>query len=91
MAELSGVSNNFISYIESGHKNASLKTIKKIADALEITLSDLFQEIPIKKKSQTDTTEEQLLSLIHNENYLTKKSILNVCKTIIREKSRKYG
>jgi len=91
LAELSGISNNFISYIESGNKNASLKTIKKIADALEITLSDLFREISVSKKPKTDPTIKQLVYLIQNKNTNTKKFILNVCRTIIREKNRKYG
>ena len=74
LAELSGVSNTFISFIESGNKNASLKTIKKIADVFQISLSDLFSEMTIDKKSKPDMTANKFLYLIQDESLATKVS-----------------
>ncbi|MFH1422135.1 MAG: helix-turn-helix transcriptional regulator [Planctomycetota bacterium] len=90
LAELSGVSNTFISFIESGNKNASLKTIKKIADVFQISLSDLFGEMTIPKKSKPDKTANKFLYLIQDESSATKEFLFDVCKSIIQERRKKY-
>ena len=90
LAGLSGVSNNFISYIESGNKNASLKTIKKIADVFQISLSDLFSGMTIAKKSKPDKTANKFLYLIQDESSATKEFLFDVCKSIIQERRKKY-
>ncbi len=41
LAEISGVSQAFIAQIETGKKEGSLKTLKKLAVALSISLDDL--------------------------------------------------
>ena len=86
LAELTGISNNFISYIESGRKTASLKTIKKIADALEIPLAGLFEGIPLSKKAKIDYATEQILYLIRDKGPSTKRLFLRLCQTLIEEK-----
>lgn len=60
LAELVDLSNNFIGYLERGKQLPSLKTLEKIAQALDITIGYLFYSIentlhkPIKltKKDQ---------------------------------------
>ncbi len=42
LASLAGISNTYLSDIEVGRTNPSLKTLKKIAGALEIEIKDLF-------------------------------------------------
>lgn len=43
LAELSGVSRTIISELESGKRtNTSTDTIRKIADALEVSVSEIF-------------------------------------------------
>ena len=90
LAELSGISNNFISYIESGNKNASLKTIKRITDTLQITLSDLFSEMAIPKKARPNMPTNKFLYLIQDESLSTKEFLFDVCKSIIQERRKKY-
>ncbi len=85
LAEIAGISNNFVSYIETGKKVASLKTIKKIADALETPLTELFKGIPQQKKAKSDYTTEQILYLIHDKSPSTKKLFLRLCKTLIQK------
>jgi len=41
LAEMSGVSRNMIAQIETGKKNGSLTSIKKLAEALSVDLDDL--------------------------------------------------
>lgn len=42
LAALAGISNTYLSDIEVGRTNPSLKTMEKLAEALEIQLKDLF-------------------------------------------------
>lgn len=42
LAELTGLSDNFIGVIERGEGGPTIKTLKKIADALQIKIEELF-------------------------------------------------
>ena len=42
LAELSNLHRTYISSIELGHRNVSLQNIKAIADALGVSIQDLF-------------------------------------------------
>lgn len=45
LAELSGVHPTYIGQLERGEKNATLESIEKIAKALNISLSQLFEKL----------------------------------------------
>lgn len=45
LAELSGVHPTYIGQVERGEKNATLESIEKIAIALEVSLSTLFERL----------------------------------------------
>lgn len=44
LAELSGLHRTYISCIELGKKNASLKVIENLANILEVDICNLFKE-----------------------------------------------
>ena len=45
LAELSGCHPTYIGQIERGEKNATLESIEKIASALDVSLSKLFEKL----------------------------------------------
>ena len=55
LAELSGCHPTYIGQIERGEKNATIESIEKIASALNISLSTLFEKL--------DTEEEGIRSI----------------------------
>lgn len=55
LAELSGCHPTYIGQLERGEKNATLESVEKIADALEIPLSKLFEKLGGKKDDYDDT------------------------------------
>lgn len=77
LAELCGCHPTYIGQIERGEKNATLESIEKIASALNISLSTLFEKlgaeesgdsIPLKcyelVASKSKTEQEQLYKLL---------------------------
>ena len=45
LAELSGLDRTYISGIERGLRNVALRNIETLAQALEVSISDLFEDI----------------------------------------------
>lgn len=52
LAELSGFHYSYIGQLERGEKNATIETIEKIAKALDIPLSKLFENLGGNKKEK---------------------------------------
>ena len=50
LAELSGCHPTYIGQIERGEKNATIESIEKIAKALNVTLSKLFENLGTKEE-----------------------------------------
>lgn len=77
LAELSGCHPTYIGQVERGEKNATLESIEKIASALNLPLSQLFEKlgteedydsIPLKcyefLSAKTKTEQEHLYQLL---------------------------
>ncbi len=54
LAELSGCHSTYIGQLERGEKNATLESIEKIAAALNISLSALFEKLGSQGKDGRD-------------------------------------
>lgn len=49
LSGLAGIGRSHLAMIESGRKNASVETLWRIADALDMRMSDLFKRYEIRK------------------------------------------
>lgn len=86
LAELSGCHPTYIGQLERGEKNATLESIEKVATALDVPLSKLFEKlgdegsndsIPLKcyefLSAKTKKEQEQLYRiLLEMDNYKNK-------------------
>lgn len=54
VAELSGCHPTYIGQVERGEKNATLESIEKIAAAIEVPLSKLFDKMEASEDEQID-------------------------------------
>ena len=54
LAELSGCHSTYIGQLERGEKNATLESIEKIAAALNVSLSTLFEKLDSQGKDGKD-------------------------------------
>ena len=54
LAERAGLHRNYISGIETGTRNPSLKNIEKLANALEISMARLFTDYGVQVEGDSD-------------------------------------
>jgi len=54
LAELSGCHHTYVGQIERGEKNATIESIVKIADALEVSLAKLFENLGVSTDEISD-------------------------------------
>ena len=84
LAEKAGTSTNHIGLIERGEKNPTITTLEKITSALNIPLSQLFENIvpnhAVDKNKELNETYQSLLSLSKDEQKLVCELINTVVK-----------
>jgi len=81
LAELAGIDVGFLGYIETGKKAPSIVTAAKLAKALELPLSDLFNEVP--RAVETDALiQQQLKSLLHGRTAGERTDLLVILKQL---------
>ncbi|MEK6647215.1 MAG: helix-turn-helix transcriptional regulator [Candidatus Firestonebacteria bacterium] len=81
LADMSDIHYTFLGYIELGKKKASLETIRKLANALQIPVADLFKFFD--KKSPKDSKVKSLQKKLHQLQLLTSNTSPEVKKLII--------
>lgn len=85
LAEKASITANFLGHIERGTKKASLDTIKKLADALEVPVGDLFGEVKYKPKRE-DLLLKKLVSVVRDKEPEKKKLLLKLAKLVLKKK-----
>ncbi|WP_432360948.1 helix-turn-helix domain-containing protein [Sporosarcina sp. UB5] len=96
LAEKAGIARARISEIENGRGNATLATVEKIMDALEITPMEIFN---FQNLSNTkDITDKKLLIEIHRSMLMERdlseiQYVIDNTKTVLRlmDKKSEYG
>lgn len=67
LAELSGCHPTYIGQVERGEKNATIESIEKIASALDISLSTLFEKLG-KEEQHTDSIPLKCYELVASKS-----------------------
>lgn len=81
LAELADIDVGFLGYVETGKKAPSIITAAKLAKALNLSLSDLFREVP--RAVETDALiQQQLKSLLHGRKTGAKDDLLVILKQL---------
>ena len=82
LAERVDLSSNFLGHIERGTKKASLETIKKLSDGLEIPIRNLFGKAEKYKPQKKDSLIRKIYLVTKNKNPSDKKLILKIAKRL---------
>ena len=86
LAELSGCHHTYIGQIERGEKNATIESIQKIASALNISLSKLFEKLDAKKEGVRNIPLE-CYELLSEKNAKEQEQIFRIILEIDRYKN----
>ncbi|MCM8772251.1 MAG: helix-turn-helix domain-containing protein [Candidatus Omnitrophica bacterium] len=85
LAWKTGVSPNFIGFIERGEKKPSIETLLKIGEALEVPVSKFFEDFEYKIKEE-DVLIKKISSYLKEGTEKEKKVIYQIVKSIIKKK-----
>ncbi len=77
LADTAGISVSFLAYLETNKKKPSLATIAKIAKALNVSISELFNERSVLNVAgEKQKTLNRILKLLQNQSPENTETIL---------------
>ena len=89
LAEKADITANFLGHIERGTKRASLNTLKKIADVMQISMGTLFATEKTYKLPREDLFIKRFMSLLRDKKGKEKELVLKIAKMIFKKPARK--
>ena len=89
LGELADIHYSFLGYIERGNKKASLKTIQKIANALNLPINKLFKSVELKPRKIRQSLNDQLEPLLRDRPRPDQEFIIQLVKTVVRKMDRR--
>lgn len=85
LAELAGCHPTYIGQLERGEKNATLESVEKIASAMDISLSELFDKLG---KSGGDNIAAKCYDLVASKNEAEQKQLYKVLQEMDKYKNQ---
>ena len=90
LAHRSDLHTTFIAHIESGRKVCSVKSLQKIASALNIPVFVLLQTDRIPSVTKYDPHTEKLLSLIRDKSDADKQFLISIASSLFERDKKIY-
>lgn len=84
LAELAGVGAGFLAHIETNQKKPSVATLAKIADALQVSVGDLFKQRPLPPLNANQHLALQLAHSLSNKTPAQRKAIVNTIRAMAK-------
>lgn len=85
LAELAGCHPTYIGQLERGEKNATLESVEKIASAMDISLSELFDKLG---KSGGNNIAAKCYDLVASKNEAEQKQLYKMLQEMDKYKNR---
>ena len=85
LAELAGCHPTYIGQLERGEKNATLESVEKIASAMDISLSELFDKLG---KSGGDNIAAKCYDLVASKNEAEQKQLYKMLQELDKYKNQ---
>ena len=85
LAELAGCHPTYIGQLERGEKNATLESVEKIASAMDITLSELFDKLG---KSGSNNIAAKCYDLVASKNEAEQKQLYKMLQEMDKYKNQ---
>lgn len=87
LAETAGLHPTYIGQLERGEKNATLESIEKVADALDVSLSSLFENISAKKDRDERNIPAECYELLAGKTKEDQEQLFSILSSIDRYKN----
>lgn len=85
LAELAGCHPTYIGQLERGEKNATLESVEKIASAMDISLSELFDKLG---KSDSNNIAAKCYDLVASKNEAEQKQLYKMLQEMDKYKNQ---
>ena len=85
LAELAGCHPTYIGQLERGEKNANLESVEKIASAMDISLSELFDKLG---KSGSNNIAAKCYDLVASKNEAEQKQLYKMLQEMDKYKNQ---
>ena len=85
LAELAGCHPTYIGQLERGEKNATLESVEKIASAMDISLSELFDKLG---KSGSNNIAAKCYDLVASKNETEQKQLYKMLQEMDKYKNQ---
>ena len=85
LAELAGCHPTYLGQLERGEKNATLESVEKIASAMDISLSELFDKLG---KSGGDNIAAKCYDLVASKNEAEQKQLYKMLQEMDKYKNQ---
>ena len=85
LAELAGCHPTYIGQLERGEKNATLESVEKIASAMDISLSELFDKLG---KSGSNNIAVKCYDLVASKNEAEQKQLYKMLQEMDKYKNQ---
>ena len=85
LAELAGCHPTYIGQLERGEKNATLESVEKIASAMDISLSELFDKLG---KSGSNNIAAKCYDLVASKNEAEQKQLYKMLQEVDKYKNQ---
>ena len=85
LAELAGCHPTYIGQLERGEKNATLESVEKIASAMDISLSEVFDKLG---KSGGDNIAAKCYDLVASKNEAEQKQLYKMLQEMDKYKNQ---
>jgi transcriptional regulator with XRE-family HTH domain len=83
LAHLSTLHSTYIGQLERGEKNATLESIEKVTNALEITLEELFRFIQPTKVGHETSTLIQIINRLQGRSIIDQQTVLKLLDLVL--------
>jgi transcriptional regulator with XRE-family HTH domain len=87
LANMANLHATYIGQLERGEKNATLESIEKVTNALEVSLEDLFRSIRPKPNAQ-EYTLSQIVTRLQTRSIEDQKTILKLLDLLLEWKDQ---
>ena len=86
LGEEADIHNSFLGYIERGRKQASVRTLKKIADALSTDIRNFFYPVRVEQKKKDYSVTNKIDSLLRDKTKSTKDETYRLVRMFLKDK-----